>query len=66
MGLWGRKMKKLIKYLSILLTTMMVTTLPLQAIESTVRIMDITHVKGVRENQLVGYGIVVGLPGTST
>ena len=64
MGLWGRKMKKLIKYLSILLTTMMVTTLPLQAIESTVRIMDITHVKGVRENQLVGYGIVVGLPGT--
>ena len=26
--------------------------------------MDITHIKGVRENQLVGYGIVVSLPGT--
>ncbi len=28
------------------------------------RIKDIAHVKGVRNNQLVGYGIVVGLPGT--
>ena len=31
---------------------------------ATVRIMDIAHIQGVRENQLVGYGIVVGLPGT--
>lgn len=30
----------------------------------TVRIKDITHIDGIRENQLVGYGIVVGLPGT--
>ncbi len=29
-----------------------------------VRIKDIAHVKGVRNNQIVGYGIVVGLPGT--
>lgn len=29
-----------------------------------VRIKDITHVDGIRENQLVGYGVVVGLPGT--
>ncbi|HSA05575.1 MAG TPA: flagellar basal body P-ring protein FlgI [Candidatus Gastranaerophilales bacterium] len=29
-----------------------------------VRIKDITHIDGIRENQLVGYGIVVGLPGT--
>lgn len=28
------------------------------------RIKDITNVQGVRENQLVGYGLVVGLPGT--
>ena len=28
------------------------------------RIKDVTTVKGVRSNQLVGYGLVVGLPGT--
>ena len=32
--------------------------------EQTVRIKDITHVKGVRENQVVGYGLVVGLQNT--
>ena len=29
-----------------------------------VRIKDITTIKGVRENQLVGYGLVIGLQGT--
>ena len=29
-----------------------------------VRIKDVTHIDGIRENQVVGYGIVVGLPGT--
>jgi flagellar P-ring protein precursor FlgI len=29
-----------------------------------VRIKDIAHIKGVRKNQLVGYGLVVGLDGT--
>ena len=29
-----------------------------------VRIKDIADVEGIRENQLVGYGLVVGLPGT--
>lgn len=29
-----------------------------------VRIKDVTHIDGIRENQLVGYGVVVGLPGT--
>ena len=28
------------------------------------RIKDISMVEGVRSNQLVGYGLVVGLPGT--
>ncbi len=28
---------------------------------ASLRIKDITHIKGVRENQLVGYGLVVGL-----
>jgi len=29
-----------------------------------VRIKDITEIKGVRYNQLIGYGLVVGLDGT--
>lgn len=36
--------------------------MPAQA--NKVRIKDVTHVDGIRENQLVGYGVVVGLPGT--
>lgn len=36
----------------------------LAAVSAQVRIKDIAHVKGVRNNQLVGYGVVVGLPGT--
>lgn len=30
----------------------------------TVRIKDISHIDGVRDNQIVGYGVVVGLSGT--
>lgn len=29
-----------------------------------VRVQDITHLQGQRENKLMGYGLVVGLPGT--
>lgn len=29
-----------------------------------VRLKDITHIEGIRDNQVVGYGIVVGLSGT--
>lgn len=53
-------MKKLI---AILMIMTMVLGMPVSAANK-VRIMDLTHVKGVRENQLVGYGIVAGLPGT--
>ena len=54
------------KIFTLLLMTIMLISMavPAQAIEAKVRIMDLTHIKGVRENQLVGYGIVVGLPGT--
>src|SRR5690242_20049480 len=38
------------------------TTLILNA--EAARIKDITQVAGIRENQLVGYGLVVGLDGT--
>lgn len=34
------------------------------AFANKVRLKDVTHIDGIRENQLVGYGIVVGLPGT--
>ena len=59
----GGKMKKLFTTVLILMSFIS-WTIPAQAIDAKVRIMDITHIKGVRENQLVGYGIVVGLPGT--
>ena len=32
--------------------------------QMTVRIKDIAHIQGARENQLIGYGLVVGLNGT--
>lgn len=38
--------------------------MPVQAINANVRLKDIAHVKGVRDNQVVGYGVVVGLPKT--
>jgi len=34
------------------------------ALAQPVRIKDIADIEGVRDNQLVGYGLVVGLPGT--
>ena len=37
---------------------------PMMAFAKTSRIKDIVDVEGVRENQLVGYGLVVGLNGT--
>ena len=55
-------MKKLIPM--ILIISLIISILPVRAINSTVRIKDIAHVKGVRDNQIVGYGVVVGLPKT--
>lgn len=54
------------KTITAILSLMFIFTvlMPAEAIDAKVRIMDLTHIKGVRENQLVGYGIVVGLPGT--
>ena len=37
---------------------------PAPAAAATARIKDIVNIEGVRENQLVGYGLVVGLNGT--
>lgn len=58
-------MKNSIKFLTALIAlNVMFMTLPAKAINTTVRIKDIAHVKGVRDNQIVGYGVVVGLPGS--
>lgn len=50
------------KILSIILIGLIIAGFtPLQANSAYVRIKDLTHIQGVRDNQLVGYGIVVGL-----
>lgn len=57
-----KQMKNFLKVITvILMITGMITS---NAMATMVRIKDIAHVKGVRNNQLVGYGVVVGLPGT--
>jgi len=45
----------------VLIAALLATALPAAA---TSRIKDITNVQGVRANQLVGYGLVIGLNGT--
>lgn len=47
-----------------IIALLMVLILCQPALANKVRIKDVTHIDGIRENQLVGYGIVVGLPGT--
>ena len=44
--------------------TLVMFVLLLPSVSSAVRIKDIADLKGVRDNQLVGYGLVVGLDGT--
>lgn len=59
------KEKEMKRIFNLILVTLMITgMLTSQAMATIVRIKDIAHVKGVRNNQLVGYGVVVGLPGT--
>lgn len=57
-----KRFKKIIPI--VLIMSLFVTILPANAIMQTVRLKDISHVKGVRDNQIVGYGVVVGLPKT--
>lgn len=50
---------------TILISAFILTSQSVFAIsEQSVRIKDITHIQGVRENQVVGYGLVVGLQNT--
>lgn len=57
-------MKKFMNLITVIAILSGMTLTQLGAVAASVRIKDIAHVKGVRENQLVGYGVVVGLPGT--
>ncbi|MDF2178321.1 flagellar basal body P-ring protein FlgI [Aliiglaciecola sp. CAU 1673] len=49
------------RVISLFLMLLIGMTAPLQAAQ---RIKDLVSIQGVRSNQLVGYGLVVGLPGT--
>ena len=60
----GKKLINAKKIITLALLISFMGLLPADAIETKVRIMDIAHISGVRENQVVGYGIVAGLPGT--
>lgn len=50
------------KKLKIIALTILLLNMGLQAVD--VRIKDIASFEGVRDNQLIGYGVVVGLDGT--
>lgn len=53
-------MKRILLYVGMAVAGMLLTTQPSTA----ARIKDLAAIKGVRTNQLVGYGLVVGLDGT--
>ena len=46
------------------LLSLVVLALSISTADAAVRIKDIANLKGVRENQLIGYGLVIGLKGT--
>ncbi len=52
------------RIISLLLATLTAAFLVAATAHAEVRIKDIVDIEGVRDNQLVGYGLVVGLPGT--
>ena len=51
---------QILKYLGILISFISILNSPVLAD----RLKDLTSLAGVRSNQLVGYGVVVGLAGT--
>jgi flagellar P-ring protein precursor FlgI len=55
---------RLVKRRGALAVLLMLLLAPALGLAQPVRIKDIADVEGVRDNQLVGYGLVVGLPGT--
>ena len=63
---WSKRImtaRKIVKYAVFMLTTALTIFVPGEVLSAS-RIKDIADFEGVRENQLVGYGLVVGLNGT--
>lgn len=56
--------KSMIKTVTNMLVSFAMLSMALSPAVNAQRIKDLTDVAGVRSNQLVGYGLVVGLPGT--
>ena len=56
-------MKKIFSLLTLLLVALLIGSTAF-AESATTRVKDIAKVQGVRSNQLMGYGLVFGLPGT--
>src|SRR3989337_2784858 len=54
------------KYLAISFFVALVLLLvtPYKSAQAAVRVKDIAYIQGVRDNQLYGYGLVIGLQGT--
>ncbi|MGS0682060.1 flagellar basal body P-ring protein FlgI [Shewanella sp. 125m-7] len=55
------------KKIALFMTSMLLALLPLLPVQAEAQhryLMDIVDVQGIRDNQLVGYGLVVGLDGT--
>lgn len=61
---WTTGVKNTLTYLVTLMGLMLLLTSPNPAYSATSRIKDIVEIEGVRDNVLVGYGLVVGLNGT--
>jgi flagellar P-ring protein FlgI len=57
----NRSFPTLLRAAALAVTALLAGALPAQALS---RIKDVAQVEGVRQNQLVGYGLVVGLNGT--
>src|ERR1700761_9708787 len=57
-------MRKSVLYIAALCTFAAALCAPGAAFAKTTRIKDIVQVEGVRDNMLIGYGLVVGLNGT--
>ncbi len=62
---WIYKQKRLSRYLSMFVVAGLILTIGLFApVTQAARVKDIASIAGVRTNQLIGYGLVVGLNGS--
>src|ERR1044072_7418011 len=60
---WGAVMQRTLLAAKAILAAILIVSVPVGAGAAS-RIKDLANVEGVRQNQLMGYGLVVGLNGT--